>query len=465
VDVTELVDRTATELIGGYRSGEVSPVEVTEAVLARIEALEPVLCALYAFDPAGARARAEAAEARWLAGRPLGPIDGVPLTLKENIATAGTPVPLGTAATELGPAAADAPVAARVRESGGVLLAKTTMPDYGMLTSGLSSFHPPARNPWDTGRTPGGSSAGAAAAAAAGYGPLHVGTDIGGSIRLPAGWCGLVGLKPSFGRVPVDPPFLGRVAGPMTRTVADAALLMSVLARPDARDHLCLPAAPLDWAALDAKASGLRVGLQLDPGVGLPVEPDVLAAVTGAASLFAAAGATVEPVEPFLTREMLDGLDRFWRVRAWSDMADLPEQRRARVLPYIIEWASGGAALSGVQAYRGFAQIDAIAGVALRATERFDIVLSPTCPVSAPPAEAASPSGDPHRPFEHIAFTVPYNMSGQPAVSINCGYTRHGQPIGLQLAGHRFDDLGVLRAAALFERLRPAQRRPPGFAA
>ena len=195
-----------------------------------------------------ARDDAKASEARWRRGEPLGPIDGVPLTLKENIATRGTPVPLGTAATALVPAAEDAPAAARVRESGGVLLAKTTMPDYGMLTSGVSSFHDTARNPWRPPRTPGGSSAGAAAAAAAGYGPLHVGTDIGGSIRLPAGWCGLVGLKPSFGRVPVDPPFLGRVAGPMTRTVADTALLMSVLSRPDARDHLQPAAADLDWS-------------------------------------------------------------------------------------------------------------------------------------------------------------------------------------------------------------------------
>ena len=272
--MTELPDLTAVELVAQYRAKTLSPVEVTEAVLARIEAREPELHALYAYDPSGAREDAKAAEARWQSGEPLGPIDGVPLTLKENIATRGTPVPLGTAATDLTPASADAPAAARVRESGGVLLAKTTMPDYGMLTSGLSSFHPTARNPWSTSCTPGGSSAGAATAAAAGYGPLHVGTDIGGSIRLPAGWCGLVGLKPSFGRVPVDPPFLGRVAGPMTRTVADTALLMSVLAAPDARDHLSLPPAEIPWSAVDGVLDGLRVGLHLDSGPGLPVDPD-----------------------------------------------------------------------------------------------------------------------------------------------------------------------------------------------
>ncbi|MET8848395.1 amidase [Amycolatopsis sp. NPDC004625] len=459
--MTELPDLTAVELVAQYRAKTLSPVEVTEAVVARIEAREPQLHALYAYDHSSALDTAKASEARWTAGEPLGVIDGVPLTLKENIATRGTPVPLGTAATALTPAPDDAPAAARVREAGGVLLAKTTMPDYGMLTSGLSSFHATARNPWQPSATPGGSSAGAGAAAAAGYGPLHVGTDIGGSIRLPAGWCGLVGLKPSFGRVPVAPPFLGRVAGPMTRTVADTALLMGVLSRPDARDHLCLPPADLDWSSLDLPVAGLRVGLQLESGPGLPVDPAIADAVTAAARAFEAAGAVVEPVEPFLTREMLTGLDVFWRTRAWSDLAALPPDRRAKVLPYIADWAAAGAEVSGVDVYRGFAQIDAMSVAALQATSAFDVVLSPTCPVAAPPAEWASPTNDPARPFEHIAFTVPYNMSGQPAVSLNCGYTDDGRPIGLQLAGRRFDDLGVLRAAAAYERLRPPQRPWP----
>ncbi len=189
------------------------------------------------------------------AGTPCGPLDGVPLTLKENIATAGTPLPLGSAATELVPAARDAPPAARLREAGAVLLAKTTMPDYGMLSSGLSSFHALARNPWNLALTPGGSSAGAGAAAAAGYGPLHLGTDIGGSIRLPAGWCGVFGLKPSHGRIPIHPPYAGRVAGPMTRSVADAALMMGPLSRPDARDPTSLPWQDIAWSRPRARAA------------------------------------------------------------------------------------------------------------------------------------------------------------------------------------------------------------------
>src|SRR5262249_8624315 len=191
----------------------------------------------------------------------------VPATIKDNIATKGQPVPLGAASMPLVPAPVDAPPAARLREAGAVIFSKTTMPDYGMLSSGLSSFHPLTRNPWDLSKNPGGCSAGAAAGGGAGYGPFHLGSDIGGSVRLPAGWCGLVGLKPSLGRIPIDPPYVGRVAGPMTRNVDDAALMMSVLSRPDRRDGMSLPPDSINWRALEKSPRKLRVGLMLDPGV------------------------------------------------------------------------------------------------------------------------------------------------------------------------------------------------------
>src|SRR6185436_11618066 len=245
--MAELHQLGAADLATLYRRREVSPVEAVRAVIAHIERCEPKLKALYAYDPGAALAAARDSEARWRDGQPLSPLDGVPGTLKENIATQGTPVPVGTAASLLTPAPDDAPPAARWREAGAVLLAKTTMPDYGMLSSGLSSFHPLTRNPWDLSKNPGGSSAGAAAAAAAGYGPLHVGTDIGGSIRLPAGWCGVFTLKPSLGRIPIDPSYVGRVAGPMTRSVDDAALMMSVLSLPDSRDGMSLPPQDFAW--------------------------------------------------------------------------------------------------------------------------------------------------------------------------------------------------------------------------
>ncbi len=456
-----LHDLSATELQRLYRGKELSPVEVTRAVLKRIAACEPHLHATYALDGDAALSMAEASQKRWLAGAPLSALDGVPVTIKENIATRGTAMPLGTAATELTPAAQDAPPSARLREAGTVILCKTTMPDYGMLSSGLSSFHQLTRNPWDVTRNPGGSSSGAAAAAAAGYGPLHVGTDIGGSVRLPAGWCGIFTLKPSLGRIPIYPPFAGRVAGPMTRSVADSAALMAVLSQADARDTMSLPWQDIAWGQLERGVKGLKIGLMMDAGWGLAVEPEVAAAVHAAARAFESAGAIVVPIPPFMKRAMAEGMDQFWRCRAWMDIAGLPQERRARVLPFIFEWARGGEGLSGAQVFRGYSQMAAMRESAVAACAPFDYVLSPTAPIPAYAAELPCPTNDPARPFEHIAFTLPFNMSEQPAASINCGYTAGGLPIGLQIVGKRFDDLGVLQAARSWERMRPAQRAWP----
>src|SRR6476659_187634 len=221
-EITAQHDLSATDLIAGYRAKQFSPSEVLEEVIEHVAAWEPHIKALYLFDPDSARAAAKVSTDRWQRGEPTGALDGVPVTIKDNIATKGQPIPLGAASVKLVPAEKDAPPAARLRESGAIIFSKTTMPDYGMLSSGLSSFHPLTRNPWDLRLNPAGSSAGAGAAAAAGYGPLHLGTDIGGSLRLPAGWCGVFTLKPSLGRIPIKPPYAGRVAGPITRTVADA---------------------------------------------------------------------------------------------------------------------------------------------------------------------------------------------------------------------------------------------------
>jgi aspartyl-tRNA(Asn)/glutamyl-tRNA(Gln) amidotransferase subunit A len=465
-----LHELSAPALVEAYRRRELSPVEVTQSVLGHVERWEHHIRALYLLRPELALAQARASEARWMKGEPLGPLDGVPVTIKENIATQGDPVPLGTAATELAPAPADAPPAARVRESGGVMIAKTTMPDYGMLSSGVSSFHPLTRNPWDLRLTSGGSSAGAGAAVAAGYGPLHIGTDIGGSLRLPAGWCGIFTLKPSLGRIPIDPPYTGRAAGPMTRSVADAAWFMQVLARPDARDSMSLPHQPIDWTAFDQGADrlkGLKIGLLLEAGCGLAVEPEVRAAVEQAARLIERAGASVVPMKPFMTQAMLDGMDWFWRMRSYVDFKALPPERKARILPYIQQWGDSAATMDGEAVFKACSQFHVTRVQTVAACNAFDYVISPTSPVPAYPAELPSPTNDPMRPLEHIGFTVPYNMSEQPAASINCGYTKTGLPIGLQIAGRRFDDLGVLQVARAFEIIRGEQRpwpQPPSQA-
>ena len=458
-------DLTAVELAHAYSSGALSPVEVTQALLERIEAWEPRINAMYRVAPEGALAQARAAEARWRRGAPLSPLDGIPITIKENIATLGDPAPIGTRANaDAPPQGADAPPAARVREAGAVLLGKTTMPDYGMLSSGVSSLHGITRNPWRLDRNPSGSSSGAAAAAAAGYAPLHIGTDIGGSVRLPATHCGIFALKPSLGRVPIHPPYMGRIAGPMTRTVADAAQLMNVLARPDARDFMSLPPEQRDYARDlgQLEPRRLQVALLADMGAGLPVHPEVRAAAEAAAQALASAGCRVEPIASYLTADMLDGMCRFFEARSYNDFIELPPERRSQVLPFIARWCSWRAErFSGREVMQAYALVMAMREAAVTATAPYDFVLSPTSPILAYEAELAAPGNDPQNALPHIAFTVPYNMSEQPAASVNWTWSVEGLPIGVQVIGRRFDDAGVLGMSRLIESLRPAQRAWP----
>ena len=456
-----LHDLSAVEMIDGFRAKSFSPTEVLEDVLAHVAAWEPHIKALYAFDPDGARVAARASTERWAKGTPQGVLDGVPTTVKENIATKGVAVPMGTAATTLVPAAVDAPPAARLREAGAVIFSKTTMPDYGMLSSGASSFHPLTRNPWDITQNPGGSSAGAGAAAAAGYGPLHLGTDIGGSVRLPACWCGLVTLKPSLGRVPIDPPYVGRCAGPMTRTVDDTALMMSVLSLPDGRDGMSLPPETIDWRNLAISPKGLRIGLMLDLGFGLPLDPEVREVAINAARAFEKAGAVVTDVASVMSGETLIGLDAFWRARSWGDISKMPASQRDKILPFILEWAEGGAKLTGTDVVNGFNMTMAIRTAAAKLFADVDYVISPVAPIISYSAELASPTDDANRPLEHIGYTVPWNMAENPASSINGGYSKNGFPIGVQIVGRRFDDFGVLRMTKTFEAMRGPQRPWP----
>ena len=459
--ITSLHDLSAVDLLAGYRAKQFSPSEVLEEIISQVATWEPHIKALYLYDPDGARKVAKAATERWQQAEPAGTLDGVPVTIKDNVATKGQPVPLGSASVKLAPAEKDAPPAARLREAGCVIFSKTTMPDYGMLSSGLSSFHPLTRNPWDVSKNPGGSSSGAGAAGAAGYGPLHLGTDIGGSVRLPASWCGLVALKPSLGRVPIDPPYVGRVAGPMTRTVDDAALMMSVLSRPDRRDGMSLPALEVNWKALEKSPRKLRIGLMLDAGSGQKVEKDVREIAVKAAKAFESAGAVITEIDGILTPEMLEGLDNFWRARTWDELSKLSEADRGKTLPYILNWAEAGAKLSGVDVVRGFNQTMEIRAAAAKLFCEVDYVISPVSPVVNFPAEFASPLNDPAKPFEHICFTVPWNMSENPALSINGGYDKKGFPIGVQIIGRRFDDIGVLGMGKAFEGLRGPQKPWP----
>ncbi len=462
-DAWEIARLTAAELGAAYADRRLSPTEAVDAALAVVEDAEPELNALWDRADESARAAAGESTERWQRGAQRGPLDGVPTTVKENLARAGVPMPAGNAGVDPVVPERSSPVVERLAEAGAVIIGSTVMPDWGMLSSGVSSLHGVTRSPWNPALTTGGSSSGAGAAAAAGYAPLNVGTDIGGSIRLPGTWLGLAAFKPSSGRVPLDTPYLGRVAGPMTRTVADAAMLMSVISRPDGRDWTALPPEDLPWEEIgsaDPQISGLRVGLLLDAGCGMPVDDEVARAVTDAARIVEDAGGVVEPLAPFLTDELLHDLDTFWRVRSWNDYQRLAPSAQGRVLPFIRQWVAAAADVSGARVLACYQSIMEIQRRSVAATLPFDVVLSPVAPVAAFPAEWPMPFGDEDRGMVHIGFTAAANMSGQPSISVNAGFTHDGRTIGLAITGRRFDDLGVLRAAAWWEAARPVSARP-----
>ena len=456
----------ALQVAAQYASGGLSPVDVTRACLERIDAWEPRLNAMYRVSRDDALAAAKASEARWRAKQPLSPLDGVPVTIKENIYTKGDPAPIGTKANDdAAPQPVDAPPAARVREAGCVILGKTTMPDFGMLSSGLSSIHGVTRNPWNTARNTSGSSSGAGAAAAAGYAPLHLGTDIGGSVRLPATHCGIFALKPSLGRVPVYPPYIGRVTGPMTRDVASAAALMNLISKPDARDFMSLPYEATDFLKGSEEKVAfkkLKIAFLPEMKVGFAPHPEVRAAAAAAAKALESVGANVEEIPSFLTEALMDGMSRFFEARSYNDFAALPPAKQAKVLPFIVEWATYRAKdFLGRDVMAAYGAYVAMREAAIKATLAYDFVISPTSPILPYEAEFAAPGNDPRNAFPHICFTVAWNMSEQPAASLNWTFSKDHLPIGIQVIGRRFDDLGVLRLARALEQMRPAQKPWP----
>ena len=450
---------TATELCEHYRSKALSPVEATEAALARIERLNPELNAFLLVDGDGALAAARDSEARWSRGEPLGLVDGVPTSVKDVLLTSGWPTLRGSRAVQ--PAQdwdEDAPGVARVREQGAVLLGKTTTPEFGWKGVTDSPLTGITRNPWNPQKTPGGSSGGAAAAVATGMGALAFGTDGGGSIRIPAGFTGIFGLKPSFGRVPAYPqsPF-GSVAhvGPMTRSVADAALMLTVISGPDPRDPYALPPEDRDYRTrLDAGIEGLRVAFSPDLG-GQPVDPEVAALVERAARRFEDLGATLELAEPAVP-DCGEIIRTHWFAGAGYVVAGLSEAQKAVMDPGLLQIAAQGAEI-GLQDYLAAGRDrDAWGETMLAFHQDWDLLLTPSLPIPAFDAGLEMPPDQGERRWvDWTPFTYPFNLTGQPAASIPCGLTEGGLPVGLQIVGPRFADHLVLRAAAAFEAAAP----------
>ena len=464
-----LAECSASTLLQLFRSGAASPLEATREVLARIERLNPQLNAFCLVDGEAALQSARESEARWRRGAPMGPLDGVPVSIKDLILTRGWPTRRGSRTVDVAqPWEVDAPVTARLREAGAVLLGKTTTPEFGCKGETNSPLTGITRNPWDLRRTPGGSSGGTAAAVAAGLGPLSVGTDGAGSVRIPAAFCGTFGLKPSFGRVPAYPmsPF-GSVAhlGPHTMSVADAALMMNVISQPDARDWTSLPADGRDYrVGLEDGVRGLRIAYSPTLGYAQNVHPEVAAAVEQAVMALAALGAVVEAVDPGIT-DPLDICTGLWFLGAYTVWSGLSPAQQAVCDPDFQAQAALGARLSALEVQQLHLRRGALGSQLRQFMQRFDLIATPAVAV---PAFEARPAGhSPMSPADMLGwtpFSYPFNLSQQPAASIPCGLTSDGLPIGLQLVGPMFGDALVLRACRAYESLRPIPRPPLAWA-
>jgi aspartyl-tRNA(Asn)/glutamyl-tRNA(Gln) amidotransferase subunit A len=450
---------SAAELTDLYRSHRLSPVETARLTLDRLNAFEPRLNAFAIVDRDGALAAARLSEERWRRGEPLGPLDGVPVTIKDLMLMRGFPTLRGSHLVD--PAqdwSEDTPAVARLREAGAVILAKTTTSEFGWKALGDSPLHGVTRNPWDLSRTSGGSSAGAAVAAAAGIGVMHLGSDGAGSIRTPSAFCGVFGLKPSFGRVPAYPPSpLGLLShhGPIARRVADAAAMLNAIARPDDRDPYALPEDDRDWwHGIDRGVEGWRIAFS--PNLGYArVDPEIAAAVAAAARQFEALGAVVEEVGQLFPSPR-EAIFTLWAAGVAALLRGFADDRKHLVDPGLLETAAAGERIAAADWVMADMERTALGRRIGEFHRRYDLLLTPTMPVPALPVgqDLNDPAAERHW-LDWSPFSYPFNMTRQPAANIPCGLTSAGLPIGLQIVGPLYADDRVLRAARAFEETQP----------
>ncbi|MFE1954067.1 amidase [Streptomyces sp. NPDC059524] len=449
---TELTGLTAQELVDGYRKGEFGPVDATRAVLARIEETQPALNAFTRVDAEGALAAAEASAERWRRGEPQGLVDGVPVTVKDILLQRGVPTLRGSRTVRAeGRWDEDAPSVARLREHGAVFVGRTTTPEFGWKGVTDSPLAGVTRNPYDTSRTAGGSSGGSAAAVAVGAGPLSLGTDGGGSVRIPASFCGIFGLKPTYGRVPLYPASaFGTLShvGPMTRDAADAALMMDVISGPDPRDWSGLGPVPGSFRdGLDEGVRGLRVAFSPSLGGQVAVRADVAAAVRKAVTRLAGLGAYVEEVDPDFT-DPVEAFHVLWFSGAARVVQQLSPAQRELLDPGLKEVCAQGARYSALDY---LAAVDARMALGRRMGvfhSTYDLLVTPTMPLTAFEAGVEVPRGSGLRRWTGwTPFTYPFNLTQQPAATVPVGLDSAGLPIGLQLVAARHADPLVLRAA------------------
>ena len=465
--MSDLNWKSAAKLVKGYAKKKFSPVEVVKACLAQIERHEPALNAMVEIRPAEALDAARLSEKRWLRGEPQGPVDGVPALIKDLLLVKGWPTLRGSKTVSPDQAwDQDAPSVARLRECGAVFLGSTTTPEFGWKGVTDSPLTGITRNPWDVTRTPGGSSGGSSAAAAAGYAPLTLGTDGGGSIRIPAGFAGIFGLKPSFGRVPAYPlsPF-GTVAhvGPMTRDVEDSALMMNVITQPDARDWHALPYDGADYTAkLKKGIKGLRIAFS--PALGYAdVDPEIAELVDDAMRLLERLGAHVERVDPGFA-DPAPCFRILWWAGARAALGHLTPEQKKLLDPALADVVEQSMSIS-LDDYAGAVKQRGLLSSQMRQfMENYDLLVTPTLPIPAFEAGKLAPATtDPSGKWVNwTPFSYPFNLTQQPAASVPCGFTKSGLPAGLHIIGRMFDDRTVLRAAHAYENAAGwTSRRPP----
>ncbi|HEU5094275.1 MAG TPA: amidase [Reyranella sp.] len=450
----DLVWCAASELGRRYARKELSPVEVTKLALARAERLQPHLDFLVLIDHKGALEAAQASEARWRKGGPLSPLDGVPTSIKDTTTVKSWPTRYGSHATDETPAAEDAPVVARLRAAGMPILGKTTTPEFGWKALTDSPLQGITRNPWNPGHTPGGSSGGASAMTAAGVAPFNHGNDGGGSIRIPSAHTGLVGLKPSFGRIPqypADGPFADVVSqGVLARSVLDTALALNATAGPDPRDWRSLPADRRDYTVgLDEGVRGWKIGLSLDLGH-VPADPEVRDLVAAAARRFEQLGAHVEEVGP-LIEPLQPSFEPLWIGSFATRLRQIPSQLHAKLDPGFRAAAEKGLAVTLADYARAFEARSRLARERALWHQKYDLLLAPVTPTAAPPVDTLYNSAAFPRWTKGAPYTLPFNLTGQPAASMPAGLTAAGLPVGLQMVGAPHADHLVLRAMRAYE--------------
>ena len=462
---TDVREIGAGELLAGYRERRLSPVEVAQAALEAIDRDDPRLGAFCLVDAERALDDARRSEGRWRAGRPAGALDGVPVAIKDVFLTRGWPTLRGSRAVDpASPWEHDAPAVAALRRHGAVLPGKTTTPEFGWKGVTDSPLEGITRNPWDPTRTAGGSSGGSAAALAAGMVPLALGTDGGGSIRIPCSFCGLPGIKPTYGRVPAWPasPF-GTVAhaGPMARTVSDLALLLDVLCEPDARDWTALPPPDRSFRdGLEDGVRGVRVAFSADLGH-VSVDREVAAVVAGAAEALAALGAHVEQVDPGFA-DPRDIFETLWSAGAGRLLTDLGDPPAEELDAGFVALATRGRSHSLHDYLTAVNRRDELGIRMSRFHREWDLLVTPSLPIPAFAAGREVPEGWPGRGWPSwTPFTYPFNLTQQPAASVPCGFTAAGLPVGLQIVGPRYGDALVLRAARAYEAAYPQPTPAP----